>query len=148
MPRRAVGQLPSGESAVMYRGRAVETLAARADKRPWTGMDICPYEDLIDPGRVHVDPFGYVHICQGIAIGNLYEQTLSEIVDNYHPQEHPICGTLLNGGPAALVRRYELPLAGEYADACHLCDSARRALRDQFPNILAPDQMYGVVDSP
>jgi hypothetical protein len=142
----AVGQLPAGESAVMYRGRAVETLVPRAAKRPWTEMDICPYEDLIDPGRVHVDPFGYVHICQGIALGNLYQQSLAEIVENYHPQQHPICGTLLNGGPAALVLRYELLLTGEYADACHLCDTARRSLRPLFPEILAPDQMYGVVD--
>jgi MoaA/NifB/PqqE/SkfB family radical SAM enzyme len=141
----AVGQLPAGESAVMYRGRAVQKLVPRAAKRPWREMDSCPYEDLIDPGRVHVDPLGYVHICQGIAIGNLYQQRLDEIVDNYDPQAHPICGPLLDGGPAALVQRYELPLAGEYADACHLCDSARRALRARFPEILAPDQMYGVV---
>lgn len=142
----AVGQLPAGESAVMYRGRAVQKLVPRAAKRPWREMDCCPYEDLIDPGRVHVDPLGYVHICQGIAIGNLYQQRLDEIVDNYDPQAHPICGPLLDGGPAALVQRYELPLAGEYADACHLCDSARRALRARFPEILAPDQMYGVVE--
>jgi len=141
----AVGQLPAGESAVMYRGRAAEKLAPRAEKRPWTEMDICPYEDLIDPGRLHVDPFGFVHICQGIAIGNLFEQSVSEIVNGYDPQAHPICGPLLNGGPAALVRRYALPLAGEYADACHLCDSARHVLRSQFPEILTPGQMYGVV---
>lgn len=141
----AVGQLPAGESTVMYRGRAAEKLAPRAEKRPWTEMDTCPYEDLIDPGRLHVDPFGFVHICQGIAIGNLFEQTVSEIVDAYDPPAHPICGPLLNGGPAALVRCYALPLAGEYADACHLCDSARRVLRPQFPEILTPDQMYGAV---
>lgn len=142
----AVGQLPAGESAVMMRGRAVEKLAPRAVKRPWTAMDSCPFEDLIDPGRVHVDPFGYVHLCQGIAIGNLYQETLEEIVAHYQPQDHPICGPLLSGGPAALVSRYELPLAGEYADACHLCDTARHALRPLFPQILAPDQMYGLVE--
>ncbi|MFN2124048.1 MAG: radical SAM protein [Candidatus Promineifilaceae bacterium] len=142
----AVGRLPAGESAVMYRGRAVQKLVPRASKRPWMEMDLCPYENLIDPGRVHVDPFGYVHICQGISIGNLAEQTLNEIVAAYDPQTHPISGPLLNGGPAALVRQYELPLAGEYADACHLCDSARRMLRPQFPEILVPDQMYGVVE--
>ena len=141
----AVGQLPDGESAVMYRGRAVEALAPRADRYPWTEMDICPYEDLIDPGRVHVDPFGYVHICQGIALGNLYKQSLAEIVAAYDAQSHPISGPLLTGGPAGLVRRFDLPLAGDYADACHLCDTARRSLRPLFPEILAPDQMYGVV---
>ena len=142
----AIGQLPPGESAVMYRGRAVEQLVPRAELHPWTGMDRCPYEDLVEPGRVHIDALGYVHICQGIALGNVYEQPLSEIVAGYVPEVHPICGPLLNGGPAELVRRYDLPLSGGYADACHLCDMARRALRHRFPAILAPDQMYGVVD--
>lgn len=32
----------------------------------------------------------------------------------------------------------------QYADACHLCFDARRALVGRFPEILAPDQMYGV----
>lgn len=141
----AVGQLPAGESAVMYRGRAAEALASRAVLRPWTEMDTCPYEDLIDPGRVHVDPLGNVHICQGISLGNLLRRPLAEIVDSYDARHHPITGPLLEGGPAALVRRYHLPLAGDYADACHLCDRARRALREEFPAILAPDQMYGVV---
>jgi hypothetical protein len=31
-----------------------------------------------------------------------------------------------------------------YADACHLCYQARCALRARFPEILTPDQMYGV----
>ena len=100
---------------------------------------------MIDPGRVHVDPFGYVHICQGIALGNLYKQSLAEIVAAFDAQSHPISGPLLTGGPAGLVRRFDLPLAGDYADACHLCDTARRSLRPLFPEILAPDQMYGVV---
>lgn len=141
----AVGQLPAGESAVMYRGRAAEQLAPRAAQRPWTELDACPYEDLVDPGRVHVDPLGFVHLCQGIAIGNLYQQSLVEVFDAYDPHAHPISGPLLAGGPAELLRRYELPLEGRYADACHLCDAARRALRERYPAILAPDQMYGVV---
>ena len=43
-----------------------------------------------------------------------------------------------------LVRRYALPHADSYADACHLCYEARRALRARFPDVLAPDAMYGV----
>jgi hypothetical protein len=55
-----------------------------------------------------------------------------------------VIGPLLAGGPAELVRRYDLPREECYADACHLCYEARRALRDRFPEILTPDQMYGV----
>ncbi len=141
----ATGQLPPGESALMYRGRAVRTLAPHAPLHPWTGFTECPHEDLREPGRVHVDPFGYVHLCQGISLGNLFETPLSEICARYDPGAHPVAGPLLQGGPAELVRRYGLPHAEGYADACHLCDEARHALRPRFPAILAPDQMYGPV---
>ncbi|MGW8250703.1 MAG: radical SAM protein, partial [Anaerolineales bacterium] len=80
------GQLPPGESSVCYRGRAAVKLADRASTRPWTGFTECPHEDLRDPGRVHVDPPGNLHICQGISLGNLYQTPLSEICASYNPQ--------------------------------------------------------------
>jgi hypothetical protein len=141
-----VGQLPQGGSAVMYRGRAVETLAPQAAKQPWTQFTECPHEDLREPGRLHLDPFGYLHLCQGLSVGNLFETPLAEICATYDPEAHPIAGPLLAGGPAELVRRYGLPHADGYADACHLCDEARRALRGRFPKVLLPDQMYGVAE--
>jgi len=137
------GQLGAGESAVMYRGRAAERLAQRAGRRPWESFDRCPHEDLREPGRVHVDPLGYIHLCQGLALGNLFETPLRILLSDYEPDAHPIAGALLAGGPAELVRRYDLPRQASYADACHLCDEARRRLRPRFPALLAPDQMYG-----
>ena len=139
----AVGQLPLGESAVMYRGRAAEKLVAQAARRPWTQFTECPHEDLREPGRVHLDPFGHLHVCQGISVGNIFRAPLSEICRTYDADRHPIIGPLLEGGPTALVSRYELPHAESYADACHLCYVARRELRPRFPEILGPDQMYG-----
>jgi hypothetical protein len=38
------------------------------------------------------------------------------------------------------------PHEDAYADACHFCYEARRALRTRFPEILTPDQMYGVIE--
>ncbi len=139
-----VGQLPPGVSAVMYRGRAAERLASRARPRPWTEMDRCPHENLRDPERVHIDPEGNVQLCQGISLGNLFHRPLRDIVRAYDPDAHPIAGPLLAGGPAALARRYGVPHRRTYADACHLCDTTRRALRRRFPEILCPDQMYGM----
>ena len=139
-----VGQLPADESGVMYRGRAADKLADRVALQPWSEFTECPYEDLIEPGRVHLDPLGFLHICQGISIGNLFERPLKDICATYEPGTHPITGPLLAGGPAELVRRYDLPHSEGYADACHLCYSARRALRDRFPNLLGPDQVYGI----
>ena len=140
----AFGQLPIGESAVMYRGRAAEKLVSKAKQNSWEQFTACPHEDLREPGRVHIDPRGYVQICQGISLGNLFRTSLSEICRNYVPDEHPITGPLLQGGPVELVRRYELPCEESYADACHLCSEACRVLRSRFPDILTPDQMYGL----
>ncbi len=86
---------------------------------------------------------GYLHICQGICLGNLFERPLQKIWEAFDPETHPITGALLHGGPVELVERYRLPHAEQYADACHLCYEARVALRPQLPEYLAPDQMYG-----
>jgi MoaA/NifB/PqqE/SkfB family radical SAM enzyme len=137
------GQIGPGESAVVFRGRAAQRLTARADSHPWRQFTECPFEDLREPGRVHLDPMGYVHVCQGITLGNLFERPLAELFAGYDPVAHPVTGPLLDGGPAELVRRYSLSCRGSYCDACHLCDTARRALRPRFPDLLAPDQMYG-----
>jgi MoaA/NifB/PqqE/SkfB family radical SAM enzyme len=132
------------ESAVMYRGRAVEKLVPRATSHPWERFDSCPHEDLREPGRIHLDPFGNLHVCQGLVIGNLFEKPLKQICEEYDADAHPICGPLLEGGPAALVTEYDLPHESFYADACHLCYEARISLRPRFPKQLSPDQMYGV----
>jgi MoaA/NifB/PqqE/SkfB family radical SAM enzyme len=142
----ASGQLPLGESGVMYRGRAAEKLIQYAKYQPWREFNRCPHEDLREPGRVHLDPFGNLHICQGISIGNLYEIPLKKICKKYNPDAHPIVAPLLSGGPAELARQYGFKPDQGYADACHLCFTTRKALRTQFPQTLTPDQMYGVID--
>jgi MoaA/NifB/PqqE/SkfB family radical SAM enzyme len=140
----AQGQLPLGEDKVMYRGRAAIKLAGRAPHHPWEQFTECPYENLRDPGRLHLDPLGYVHICQGISLGNIHQTSLAEICANYDPDEHLITVPLLHGGPAELVRLYDLPHADAYADACQLCYESRRQLRSRFTELLAPDPMYGL----
>ena len=136
------GQIES-EAAVMFRGRAIEKILPRAARHPWESFTECPHEDFSDPGRVHLDPLGNLHICQGISIGNLFDKPLTEICADYDSDAHPVCGPLKSGGPAALVSEYALPHESDYADACHLCYEARSALRARLPEILTPDQMYG-----
>jgi len=128
---------------VMFRGRAAVKLAGRTEMKPWAQFEACPHEDLAEPGRLHLDPLGWLHVCQGITLGNVLEESLEKICRAYRPEAHPIVGPLLAGGPAELVRRYGLEHAEAYADACHLCYQARLALREKFPRILGPDQMYG-----
>jgi len=138
------GQLPEAESGVMYRGRAAVKLAGRASQKPWQSFTTCPFEDLREPGRVHLDPFGNLHLCQGIVLGNLFKTPLAEICAAYNPDAHPIVGQLLEGGPRALALRYGTPPKETYADACQLCYETRLGLRGEFPEILAPDAVYGI----
>jgi hypothetical protein len=140
-----VGQLPQGECGVMYRGRAAEKLAPAAPHQPWSTFTVCRHENLRDPGRVHVDPLGNVEVCQGIAIGNLFQVPLTELVARFAPDADPVTGPLLRGGPAALAEEHGVAREPAYADACHLCYETRRTLRDRFPAVLGPEQMYGLV---
>jgi len=128
---------------IMFRGRAVSKLLEKAPLKPWTHFLECPHEDLKNPSRVHLDPLGYLHLCQGLCMGNAWKQPLSEIVNSYEPLSNPIVRVLLQGGPTALVKEFDLPHEQSYADACHLCYEARLQLRKRFPDVLAPGQMYG-----
>jgi organic radical activating enzyme len=128
----------------MFRGRAADKLVDGLPTRPWRELTACPYEDLREPGRVHLDPFGHTHVCQGLSIGNAWESPLSALVESYEPESHPICGPLLEGGPALLARRYGVEPEEGYVDECHLCYRTRLALLDRFPQYLAPRQVYGL----
>jgi len=138
--------LPIVGGSVRFRGRAAVKLTDGLPRRPWTDFDECPDEDFLDPGRVHVDGFGNVHLCQGVLLGNVEKQTLGEMLEAYDPRRDPIIAPLLAGGPAELVRVFDLPHEDGYVDACHLCYEARKALREQFPDRLGPANVYGVED--
>lgn len=129
---------------VMFRGRAVEKLTEGLPRVHWEEFVECPHEDLEHPGRVHVDAYGNVHLCQGLSMGNLWQTSLSSLVKNYDAATHPIAGPIASGGPALLVKEYNIPHGDAYVDACHLCYSARKALLDRFPEYLAPKQVYGM----
>ncbi len=134
---------PVESGNILFKGRAAEALTDGVARRPWRELDACPSEELEHPRRVHLDPLGNLHICQGVPMGNLFQRPLKEIVAEFDPANHPIIGPLLDGGPAALVQRYDVPHDEGYVDACHLCFEARTCLRQRFPDALAPDQMYG-----
>jgi MoaA/NifB/PqqE/SkfB family radical SAM enzyme len=127
-----------------FRGRAVEKLIEGLPPRSWEEFTECPLEDLADPGRVHVDPYGNVHLCQGLSMGNMWQTPLSELIRDYDAEAHPICGPLVEGGPVLLARKYNVPHEDQYVDACHLCTMLCIALIDRFPQYLAPRQVYGL----
>ena len=142
-PSDAKGQ-PVVGGGVLFKGRAVDKLAKGLPTRTVGSMVECRHEELVAPERVHVDPFGMVHVCQGVSIGNMWERPLSEIVAGYRGEEHPICGPLVRGGPAELARSYGVEVGDEFIDECHYCYQVRRALLDRFPEQLGPRQVYGL----
>jgi len=142
MPQKLAG-LPGGVTELMYRGRAAKKLLKGVLRKPWTEFGKCPHENLASPERVHVDPLGYIHVCQGLSIGNAWQRPFSEIIQSYDASSHPIMKPLIEGGPTALVKEFNLPLKRTHADACHLCYEARVQLRERYSDMLAPGQMYG-----
>jgi MoaA/NifB/PqqE/SkfB family radical SAM enzyme len=139
----APARLPPGESAVLFRGRAAVELAPFMARHSSKQFVSCPHENLRAPERVHIDPLGFVHICQGISLGNVFEQPLGELFRQFEPDAHPVVGPLLKGGPVGLAQHYGITPGPGYADACHLCYMTRCALRSRLPGVLVPDQMYG-----
>ena len=136
---------PVIEGRVLFKGRAAEKLVEGLPKKPWKHFEKCLDEDFLNQSRVHIDPFGYVHVCQGITIGNMNKTSLNDIFTNFNAEKHPICGPILRGGPVELVKKYHVKHEKDYVDECHLCYSARLKLRKRFPQVLAPDQMYGII---
>jgi len=135
---------PVVRGKVLFKGRATEKLVEELPRRSWTEFTECLDEDFSNQSRVHIDPFGYVHACQGITIGNMKQIPLPKLFADFHPEKHPICGPILQGGPVELVKEYRVEHEESYVDECHLCYSTRLKLRRQFPNILVPNQIYGI----
>lgn len=129
---------------VLFKGRAADRLTAGLPTRPQKELTSCPYEDLRDPERVHVDAFGNVHLCQGLSMGNMWVTPLATLVRDYRADKHPIAGPLLEGGPARLAEAHSLRMSGDYVDECHLCYSVRKSLLPRLPDYLAPREVYGL----
>jgi organic radical activating enzyme len=126
------------------RGRAIEKLINELPRKSWEEFTECPLEDLKDPERIHLDSYGNVHLCQGLSMGNMWETPLSELVNNYNADTHPICGPLVRGGPALLAKEYNVKHEDKYVDACHFCSMICLALIERFPQYLTPRQVYGL----
>ncbi|HDS00994.1 MAG TPA: radical SAM protein [candidate division Zixibacteria bacterium] len=132
---------------VLFKGRAADKLTENLPRISYKNFKECPHEELVSPGRVHVDPYGNVMLCQGLCIGNLFQKPLSDIMKDYDHSNHPICGPLLSGGPARLAEKYGVEIESGYVDACHMCFLVRRALLKRFPQFLAPPQVYGTTEN-
>ena len=134
-------------SRVICRGRASTSNECRTGDHEWRLLTDCP---AIFGGnsRVHLGPFGQIHLCQGLLIGrDARREPLADIFSGFKVDDHPVCSALAAGGPAGLAQlsmEYGfIPEAG-YADGCQLCFEARRHLLVHFPDLIGPPEMYSV----
>jgi MoaA/NifB/PqqE/SkfB family radical SAM enzyme len=131
---------------ITFKGRAVDNLIGNLPTRPAASFTSCDQENFLDVGRVHIDPFGWIHLCQGLVAGNLFEKPLQDIIAEYDPEHDPIIGPLIRGGPAELAQTHAIDIGERFVSACHMCFLARRALLERFPTILTPPRVYGLTD--
>ncbi len=149
--RQATPPRPGEESSpAMLRGRAAHELVEGLDLRHIDSYTECPCEELEAPTRLHIDPYGNAHICQGILAGNIWDSSLAQIVRGYRPRDHLVLGPLIEGGPKALAEATGVGAGGHYASECHACYEIRRALREDPDHrpLLGPNQVYGEEPEP
>jgi len=128
---------------IRFRGRAVDKLVKGLARLDGSDFNQCPDEDFANPGRVHLDPFGNVHLCQGIIMGNIWKTPLEKLVREYDVNSHPICSCLQKGGPLKLAMEYGYSNQEGFVDPCHMCYETRKSILDDFPEYLGPAMVYG-----
>ena len=132
------------ELRLMFTGRAAETMIEDLHFSGWNSFNRCPLGDLDQSVQYYIDAYGYVQVCPGIAIGNAWERPLHYLIEEFDSRRHVILQSLLDGGPSKLIQNLSIQPDREYVDACHCCYSIRRELIDQYPDQLAPRQVYGL----
>jgi hypothetical protein len=98
---------------------------------------------LLDPERVHIGHDGYVQVCQGFSIGNLYGSSLHDILERHQKDPSELVLLTARDGPYGLATKVAPHLLqSKYTDACQLCFLARMAAMDQHPSTFAPRLIY------
>lgn len=139
----SVGEYERSEFPLRFFGRAVELISENQPRFPSNTFTQCPDRELVTPGDIYLDPEGLVSVCPGVVIENFYRSSIKEILENHPARENSILQCLIQGGPAELFNCFPLPQGDQFADACHACFTARKALLDPYPDFLAPKQVYG-----
>ncbi len=101
--------------------------------------------DLQNPKTIEIDPEGNITLCPGICIGNTKIQSLTEIIQTYDCEKHPILSIISKKGPIGLLelaKVKEFEETQNYVNECHLCYELRRYLQPNFPLFLAPKEIY------
>jgi len=104
---------------------------------------------FLDAKGVHIDPYGNIFsgTCSGIIVGNIAKRPLTEIWQDWQPENDVVIGQLFNSGPAGLLNgaiKAGYKPAKQYASKCHLCASIRRFFFDKglYQTVVGPAECY------
>lgn len=120
-------QIPvSDGNNIIMAGNAVEYLAEYYDKPQLDLSDSCgsmPYtEPLTNISSIQIIPDGNVMIC-GFVIGNIYNESIEEIVVRYNPCDNECMSAIITGGASALIAfagRNRISI--DYSKCYSICD--------------------------
>jgi hypothetical protein len=136
---------------ILYNGRASERLAPLVAAGRGVPSQVCDrvpwwyHSEIETTELLMLDPDGYLSKGCGIAIANVQQTPVEEVLATYDATRHPIFSTLLTSGPLGLAREAQVfgyVLKADYADRCHLCQEARQFLLHKYPDYLVPEQHY------
>jgi len=106
-------------------------------------------KSFLDSKGIHIDPYGNVFggTCSGITIGNVTQQPLEKIWQQFDPSNSKFIETLFNLGPAGLLNEAEnlgFKKSIFYAGKCHLCTALRKFFFEKgiYKNIFTPADCY------
>lgn len=100
-----------------------------------------------NPAMVWIDPYGNVMICYGLCIGNLYQDSLADIITQYDARQNPISQALAQDGPKALFKMAKevgKKVSKKFYDECDICYQMRCLLKEDYKEVLKPDECYPV----
>jgi MoaA/NifB/PqqE/SkfB family radical SAM enzyme len=133
-----------------FTGRAAGYIASLIAKNPFEQIAESNCSNaFLGAKSVHIDPYGNVFsgTCSGIIIGNVSQQALAEIWQNWRPENDKLVETLFNCGPAGLLDeavKLGYKPANLYAGKCHLCTSIRQFFfgKGLYKSTLGPAECY------
>lgn len=111
---------PAGNAAIylsdFYEKKPID-LGMKCGEAPYTTR-------LDDIQGISLNPNGDIVICCFV-IGNIYHESITQIINRYNPYENPLMSALLNGGVNALMQLAEANGVtvdiSQYYSACSVC---------------------------
>lgn len=122
---------PAGNAAIylseFYKHGSVD-LATKCGDAPYT-------DKLDDVETIGINPNGDVIVCCFV-IGNVYKDSIVEILKRYRPDENPLMAALLRGGVRSLVKlAEEKGVAVDVVKRYSACDVCREIVRTLDPRL-------------